>query len=343
MKKMIYRILAAICCLAMLVSFAGCGGSNNNTEDETLAAHEVIVTDITNGRIVVANLDLEDPFAQENLIWEWVPTEALGWEDVTQERLSKSVSGVKYRWSENFKTNVVLFCTSRGVAGVVEYPSGKCLWKTKVPGVSPHSIEMMPNGDIAVTTSGSGDWEAGLIHYYQWTDGKYELTCEVPLNGGHGLLWDPDNEVLWAVGFPTLEAYAIQEGSNGKAALYKVEGWGCDIPDGTGHDLMPDYGNRDILWFTDNVSILQYSKSQGKELKEFENSKKLKMMPTVKGVTSFSDGTVAFVSYGDASGTDDPHIVRVFWPQEDGTYELAKVENAEFGFNKVRVFTTDYL
>ena len=73
MKKMIYRILAAVCCLAMLVSFAGCGEAKEN---ETVTAHEVIVTDIANGRIVVANLDLEDPFAKENLIWEFVPTEA---------------------------------------------------------------------------------------------------------------------------------------------------------------------------------------------------------------------------------------------------------------------------
>ena len=340
-KNLVLRVLAALCCLAMVFSFAGCGEQGNKEK----VAHEVIVTDIGNGRIVVADLDREDPFAKENLIWEFIPTEELGWEDVTQERLSMSISGVKYRWSEHFNTNVVLFCTSRGAAGVIEYPSGKCLWKTTVTGISPHSIEMMPNGDIAVTTSGGGDWDAGLIHYYQLgADGNYTQTCEVPLNGGHGLLWDPDNEVLWALGFPTLEAFAVQVGSDGKAALHKVEGWGCDVPDGTGHDLMSDYSNPDILWFTDNVSILQYSKSQGVMLKEFDNSKKLKTMPGVKGVAGFSDGTVAFVSYGDINGMEtDPHIVRVFWPQEDGTYELAKVENLDFGFNKIRVFTTDYL
>ena len=344
MKKLIYRVLAVVFCLAMVFSLVGCGKEKEEEEPEAAIAHEVIVTDITNGRIVVANLDLDDPFAKENLIWEFIPTEELGWGTETQERLSRSISGVKYRHSEHFNSDVVLFCTSRGTAAVVEYPSGKCLWMTKVPGVSPHSIEMMPNGDIAVTTSGSGNWEEGKIHYYQLgTDGNYTLACEAPLNGGHGLLWDPDNEVLWALGFPTLEAYEIQTGSDGKAQLFRVEGWGCDVPDGTGHDLMPDYGNPDILWFTDNVSILQYSKSQGKELKEFENSKKLKLMPTVKGVTSFADGVVAFVSYGDVNGTDDdPHIIRVFWPQEDGTYKLAKVENLDFGFNKIRAFTTEY-
>lgn len=341
-NKLLYRILSILCCIALVFPMAACG--ENGEEQVLQQSHEVIVTDITNGRIVVADLDSPDPFAKENLIWEWYPTEALGWEDVTQERLSASISGVKYRWSEFHKTNVVIFCTSRGVAGIIEYPSGKCLWKTKVPGISPHSVELMPNGDFAVTTSGSGNWDEGKIHYYQLgTDGTYTLAYECPLNGGHGLLWDPDNEVLWAVGFPTLEAYSPVTDSDGKVTLYRVSNWGCEIPDGSGHDLMPVYGNKDLLWFTDNVSILQYSKSQGKMLKEFENSKKLKIMPTVKGVTNFPDGVVAFVSYGDASGTNDPHIVRVFWPQEDGTYKLAKVENANFGFNKIRAFTTDYV
>ena len=175
-------------------------------------------------------------------------------------------------------------------------------------------------------------------------DGSYTMVDECPLNGGHGLLWDPDNEVLWALGFPTLEAYSPQLDSNGKAVLYRVADWGDEVPDETGHDLMPVYGNHDLLWITDNVSILQYSKSQNKVLKEFPNSKKLMVMPTVKGVTNFTDGVVAFVSYGDVNGKDsDPHIVRVFWPKEDGTYELAKVENSSFGFNKIRAFTTDYI
>ena len=342
MKKIVSVVLLFTFCLALMLGTTGC---SNEPDEKKLTSHEVIVTDITNGRIVVANLDLDDPFAAENLIWEWYPTEALGWGDVTQERLAASISGVKYRWSEFHKTEVVLFCTSRGVAGIIEYPSGKCLWKTKVAGISPHSIEMLPNGDIAVTTSGSGNWEEGRIHYYQIdAEGNYTMTYECTLNGGHGLLWDPDNEVLWALGFPALEAYSPVKDSDGKVTLYRLENWGCEVPDATGHDLMPVYGNKDLLWFTDNVSILQYSKSQGKMLKEFDNSQKLKMMPTVKGVTNFADGVVAFVSYGDISGGDsDPHIVRVFWPQEDGTYKLAKVENANFGFNKIRVFTTDYV
>ena len=158
-NKLLTKILLVVYCLALALTFAGCG----DEPEEVKVSHQVIVTDIENGRIVVADLDLEDPFAKQNLIWDWYPTNALGW-NVTQERLAAAISGVKYRWSEFYKTNVVLFCTSRGDVGMIEYPSGKCLWEAKVPGISPHSIELMPNGDIAVATSGSGDWTQGKLH-----------------------------------------------------------------------------------------------------------------------------------------------------------------------------------
>lgn len=344
-NKLFLRIVLALCCVACILPFAGCT-KEEPTPTEPFALldkHEVIISDIGTGRIVVANLDNEDPFAEENLIWEWAPTEEQGWDFITPETMIDRLSAVKYRWSEHFKTNVVLFAGAGGVAGMIEYPSGKCLWKERV-GQSPHSIELLPNGDIVVASSGGGDWAEGRLYYYQLqADGTYRATTEHMLNGAHGLLWDPDNEVLWALGFPELVAYNMTKTSDGKASLIKLKDWGCMIPDGSGHDLMPDYCDRDIMWLTDNVSILKFSKSENKILEEYPNSKKLERMPAVKGVTNFTDGVVVFVSYGDATGNGHPHIVRGYWPKEDGTFELVKLTDDDYGFNKIRVFTTDYL
>jgi len=344
-NKLFLRLLLALCVCALMISFAGCTEKEpqETPKVQLLDSHEVIITDIGTGRIVVTDLDKEDPFAEENLIWEWIPSAEQGWDYITQASLVDSLSGLKYRWSEHFKTNVVLFTSARGAAGMIEYPSGKCLWKAKV-GQSPHSIEMMPNGDIVVASSGGGDWEEGRLFYYDLkNDGTYEATTEHYLNGAHGVLWDTDNNVLWALGFPELVAYMPGETSGGQATLYLVDGWGAKVPDGSGHDLMPDFGNRDIMWITDNVSIYQFSKYQNKVLKEFPNAKKMMQMPAVKGVTSFTDGVVAFVSYGDKDGADHPATVRAFWPKEDGTFELVKYVDDGSGWNKIRVFTTDYL
>lgn len=344
-NKLFLRLLLAVCCFALMISFTACTQEDQGSDNKVqlLDSHEVIITDIGTGRIVVTDLDKEDPFAKENLIWEWIPSEEQGWDYITQESLVDSLAAVKYRWSEHFQTNVVLFANARGTAGMIEYPSGKCLWKEHVS-QSPHSIEMMPNGDIVVASSGGGDWEEGRLYYFELADdGTYKATTQHYLNGAHGVLWDTDNNVLWGLGFPELVAYMVGTNSQGQATLYLVDGWGTTVPDGTGHDLMPDYSNRDIMWVTDNVSIYQFSKYQNKILEEFPNSKKLTKMPTVKGVTSFSDGVVAFVSYGDASGSGHPASLRVFWPKEDGTFELKKYTDDASGWNKIRVFSTDYV
>lgn len=345
-RRLFSKLLLALCCFALMLSFAACTEEEPASTEEfkLLDSHEVIISDIENGRIIVTDLDKEDPFAEENLIWEWIPTKELGWDYITQDSLIDALSAVKYRWSEYFQTNVVIFANARGNAGMIEYPSGKCLWKAKM-GNSPHSIELMPNGDIVVASSGGGYWDEGRLYYYELgQDGTYSATTEHMLNGAHGVLWDTDNNVLWALGFVDLVAYSLYENDQGQATMYQIEGWGAPVPDGTGHDLMPDYSNRDVMWITDNVSILQFSKSENKVLDEFPNSKKLEAMPTVKGVTSFTDGVVAFVSYGDVqNGSDHPTTLRAFWPKEDGTYELVKYTDDASGWNKIRVFTTDYV
>lgn len=342
--KLFLRIMLALCCFACILSFTACAEEEKTPTEpfELLDKHEVIISDIGTGRIVVADLDKEDPFAEENLIWEWAPTQEQGWDFITPETMIDRLAAVKYRWSEHFNTNVVLFAGAGGVAGMIEYPSGKCLWKVRV-GQSPHSVELLPNGDIVVASSGGGNWDEGRLYYYELkSDGTYQATTEHMLNGAHGVLWDPDNEVLWALGFPELVAYNLTETNDGKASLIKLQDWGCYVPDGSGHDLMPDYSDPDILWLTDNVSIMKFSKSENKILKEYPNYKKLNSMPTVKGVTSFTDGVVVFVSYGDATGNGHPHTIRGYWPKEDGTFEMVKFTDEEYGFNKIRVFTTDY-
>lgn len=342
--QLLCRILLLVCGFALVLSCAACVQEEPGTSPQVqlLDEHQVIITDIGTGRIIVTDLDAQNPLSQENLIWEWTPGEELGWNETTRESLIDSLSAVKYRWSAYYQTNVVLFANARGTAGMIEYPSGKCLWEAKM-GNSPHSIELLPNGDIVVASSGGGAWEEGRLYYYrQQEDGTYAAPTQRMLNGAHGVLWDPDNQVLWALGFEELVAYCPGADSAGDTILYLVEGWGADVPNGTGHDLMPDYSNRDILWLTDDVSVVQFSKYKNEIVTEFANAEKFTKMPTVKGVTSFSDGVVAFVSYGDVVGSGHPAVIRSYWPNQDGTFELVKYTDSASGWNKIRVFTSDY-
>ena len=307
-----------------------------------LEEYQVILTDIANGRIVVTDLNAADPLAEKNLIWQWSPTTAQGWGNITTASLAGALSEAKVRWSAQYNTNVVLFCSSRGYAGMIEYPSGKCLWKTEV-GQSPHSIELLPNGDIVVASSGGGTWENGRLYYYDLKDGAYTYNGEYELNGAHGLSWDPDNQLLWALGFPKLVAYTLGTDSDGKGTLKLAEGKGCNVPNGTGHDLVVDYRNSDILWLTDSKGVYQFSKSQNKLLTEYPHSATLKSVPAVKGMGIFSDSVLFCVSYTGIADGNHPSVVRMYRPERDGTITLKQYENTAFGFNKVRVFCADYL
>ena len=181
--------------------------------------HPVILTDIGNGRILVVDLDKKEPLTKENVLWEWIPTKELGWNLSTQKLLKDALAEVKFRWSAHFQTNVVLFTSSRGPVGMIEYPSGKCLWEAMV-GVSPHAIELLPNGDLIVAASGGGEGEKGRVHYLELLpDGTYVPTTESVLYGAHGIVWDPETQIVWANGSMEIVAYKRITGEDGRRGL----------------------------------------------------------------------------------------------------------------------------
>lgn len=307
-----------------------------NAEMET--KHSVILTDIGNGRILVVDLDKDEPLAKENVLWEWIPSAEQGWQYTTQKTLKDALSGVKYRWSSYHGTNVVLFTASRGSVGMIEHPSGKCLWEAMV-GVSPHSIELLPNGDIVVVSSGGGVGEKGRVHYLERTeDGAYVPTTELLLYGAHGLVWDPVDQILWANGSMELVAYKlITDGSH--RGLEQIPGKGTKLPNIYGHDLTQAYDDPDILWLTTSPCVYQFRKSGNVLLTEFKDSETIHPLLRAKGLGSFPDGVVVWVAYGRHTSSEHPPFFSALWPQKDGTYKVVNYTDENAGWNKIRVLT----
>lgn len=290
-------------------------------------AHPVILTDIRQGRILVVELDPKAPLAQP--VWEWYPTEEKGWK-TTRESLKEALSEVKVRWSAYHNTRVVLFCSSRGAVGMIDYPSGKCLWEGMV-GVSPHAIELLPNGDLVVGASGGGDGTKGRVHYLtRAEDGSYTQAWEFTLYGAHGVVWDPKENVLWASG--TNDVVALT------AKGEQIEGKGATIPCGYGHDLMQDLRDPDRLLVSPSPMVYQFSKMNNKMLDEYPDSDVLHPLLRAKGISSFPDGVVVWVAYGRHTASEHPDHFSAFWPGK-GVITYTE-ENA--GFNKARVFLDRY-
>ncbi len=365
-----YRWLAAVFCLCILFSFAGCTpdvpdpgsdsegsvatGTDTDTDTGIISSsdleedkgpvglpengteHLLMVTDIKKGRILVLDLNAEYPLDPDALVWEWAASTARGWK--YPELCRVGLDDAKLRWSEYYQKYVVIITSSSGWAGIADYETRECLWETKVSS-GPHSIEMLPNGDIVVACSG----DTGHLRYYSITEGRnWKMVQDVELASAHGVLWDPQQQVLWALGHSRLNAYTVAE--NGDVRLTQVEGKGASLSSygANGHDLSADYADSDRLWISTGDRIVQFSKSQNRILSEFEDSVLLYSQTNVKGISNFPDGTKVY-----CRGTG----VQYDWAT-DTFHVVAKVENGRmkrfpFRFTnrtvyKVRSFLAEY-
>jgi hypothetical protein len=192
-------------------------------------------------------------WTQDAAKWAWTPTAANGFGDVAGA--FSLPSDVRTR---TYKGKVyVLAADSKGFLGAVEYPSGKRLWATNAGAPSnPHATELLPNGNVAAAAS-TGGW----VRVYAASQGPASAAyTQFALKGGHGVLWDPPRQVLWAVGDDDL--VSLKVGGTPDAPTLTEESR-VALPAHGGHDLSPVYGDRDRLWITTHVGgVYQYVKSE---------------------------------------------------------------------------------
>ncbi|MGC9437693.1 DUF6528 family protein [Streptomyces sp. WG5] len=197
--------------------------------------------------------------------WEFTPEGDSRYSDLDPGRSWTYVSEVKCRTWQG-KT-YLLTTASYGFAAVVEYPGKNRYWAARVTDAAgtelanPHSIELLPGGNVAVALSGSNE-----VRLYAASRSPYatEFTS-VPLTSAHGVHWDPATEMLWAVGHGQLAAYTLS-GPASEQTL--VRSYVIDLPElrpgraPGGHDLNAVAGEPDLFWVSTTDGLLQYSKSR---------------------------------------------------------------------------------
>lgn len=357
MKKKQWKIWIAAAVWAAALMLGGCKGmeesreKDENREEETQdvksdgktdtekeeVKHLLAMTDLTGG-IRVVDLEAEDPTAAEAIVWEWKPKEEDGWK-LAQNRLALSIDDVKLRWSEYYQKEVVIMTASNNWAGIADYATGQCLWEEEVPRM-PHAIELLPNGDVVVAGSGGDNYmKDGCLMYYNVSKGAQCRQTDLQLlSSAHGLLWDPLEEVLWAVGWEQLAAYQVAD-----EKLTKLEDKGCRLLYNNGHDLSADYYDPDQLLITTGKKVYKFSKEENKLLIEYNFSDVLLNSVDTKGITSFDDGTVAYcvaTKVKTSYDTDTVHVIRL--EEERGVGVQTTYIFPEFTTYKVRNFQADY-
>lgn len=128
---------------------------------------------------------------------------------------------------------LLITSSSDGVA-LVDYPSGKVVFHATV--TNAHSAELLPGGRIAVAAShrpnAPGD---RLILFDIERPGKPLFHTE--LSWGHGAVWDPKRQILWALADEDLHAYTLKDWDTDSPSLVLSAKY--RVPDRGGHDLYP--------------------------------------------------------------------------------------------------------
>ncbi len=233
---------------------------------------------------VCAIVDIE---AGDNapVLWSFAPTAAKGF---SVSKSDNRIDECRLRYSPVLGKYVFCITSSSGFIGVGEYPSGKCIFDTSLPGYGPHSIEYLPSGAIAVACSGNGNESKAMIRFYPANDkGAITLKCvSVALEGAHGIIWDDVREILWAVGTKEIVAFEVS-GSGTGATISAIPGYRATLPKAGGHDISAYYGDPDRLWIGGG-NIVIFNKQNG----SFANAPGSVSVGGTKCIGNLDDGRI---------------------------------------------------
>ena len=177
-------------------------------------------------------------------------------------------------------------------AYVLDMETGELLWETNGSATSTHGAELLPNGIVVTASSGSGS-EIRLFDM----DGQLKY-ASVDFPNAHGVQWDPALEVLWVLGSNKIQAYRVEK-TNDAIVVTAEPTMGLRIPEASGHDISPIYGDPDMLWFTTSKAVYQFNKKT-RQFKRFSST--VMVTESVKGIGSYSDGSIV-TTYPDEKPT----------------------------------------
>ncbi|MBO5221709.1 MAG: hypothetical protein J6C26_05295, partial [Clostridia bacterium] len=321
-------------------------GSMGNTTNDGIKMYNTVTYRAVGRRELVAlndqynqRIDVIDVWG-DNLdsaetAWTWKPTTALGYTSIST---FNSPTDAKIRYSKSLKKYVVAVSSSRGFMGVVDFATGQKIWQVSVTdGANPHSIEYLPNGNVAVAAS-IGDW----IRLYTASQGKTSSTyVQVTLEGAHGVLWDPDRNILWGLGFDTITAYRIG-GTAAAPTLTELTQYRATLPTSNsgGHDLSAVYGNKNRLWIS-SETVYQYDIPSKSFLLTYDHAGVV-AHSAVKGVSNFIDSDATVHIYPNKTylaHDSDRFFVTLL---RDGKYYGVTHSHSTGAYYKVRSWISSY-
>lgn len=180
----------------------------------------------------------------------------------------------------------ILITSSAGGVALVERESGGAVFWARVGNA--HSAQMLPGGRIAVAGSVHQDGNCVALFDVK-TPGKRLFSDE--LKSGHGVVWDAERKLLWALGYDELRAYSLADWDTAAPKLKREVVYPLpDAPNASGHDLQTYPGGDDLI-VTSHHHVHVFDRAK----RAFRKHEKLYDQPRVKSVSIHTrTGRVAY-------------------------------------------------
>ncbi|MFE5585997.1 DUF6528 family protein [Kitasatospora sp. NPDC056531] len=215
---------------------------------------EVVAVDQASRRVLVLRgaeelVDYQGP-DRPPVVWSWGADRADDLGDLDREHSWTNPDEAKSRILDGRR--YLLTTASGGLAAVVDTATGGSRWAADLGrAANPHSIELLPDGNVAVVASGGG-W----VRLYAASQGPRTNThATFLLPGAHGVLRDARTGLLWVLGDDRLTALRVG-GTAAEPTLTAVRS--APLPDQGGHDLAPVLGEPGRFWVSTLNGIWTY-------------------------------------------------------------------------------------
>ena len=250
-----------------------------------------VIMDDSGTRILIADLNLcgndpENAVFADCIVWEWDSALAEGSQ---LQGKDLRIDAAKLRYSCYWKRDVVIFCGSGGFVGILDYETKEVLLEHR-PKNGPHSVELLPNGDLAVACAGTPTTDRGNLLYYPLSQGATEPVSECPLPSAHGVCWDPSHEILWALGGEKILGCTVLDNR-----IVPLPEKTVPLPAGDGHEMVPVYGQAGKYWVSSS-RIFLFDADAGTLSEDFPNASAYSSNG-IKGIAWFPDGTMITSAY----------------------------------------------
>lgn len=225
MKRKIFILIVNI---VLLSAMFGCSGK----------PLEVIICG--DDQVIVIDYESSDT-SNLNILWRWDASEA---GDLPENFLEKMRSTDDCKPVDDNKK--LLITSSSGGVVLVDRKTKQTLFYAHVPNA--HSAEWLPNNRIVVALSTASGGNS--IELYDM-DKPDVVLFKDSLYSGHGVVWIPETERLYALGYSELRKYSLRNWNTENPELHLENSW--ELPDPGGHDLISVSESRLILTSHDGV------------------------------------------------------------------------------------------